>query len=80
MEPKSEGRHENDEDDYELDEGVDDIVEDDYVLAEDDHLPHVDQEVDPGHGDGPRTHPPHPAGPQVGMQGSPIRFCNIVIS
>ena len=67
MEPKSEGRHENDEDDYELDEGVDDIVEDDYVLAEDGHLPHIDQEVDPCHSNGHRTRSPHPAGLQVGL-------------
>ena len=62
MEPKGEGCHKDEEDDHKLEEGVNDVIENDDVLSEDGHLPHVDQEVDPGHGDGYCTCPPNPAG------------------
>ena len=62
MEPKSEGDHKNDKYDHKLDEGVDDVIEDDDVLAEDGHLPHVQQQVDSGHSDGYCRNPPNPAG------------------
>ena len=78
MEPKGKGCYENDEDDHKLDEGVDDVIEDDDVLAEDGHLPHVDQEVDPSHGDGHCTSSPHPAGLEVGLQFESIIQCRVV--
>ena len=68
MKSKGEGCHEDDEDDHKLDEGVNDVIEDDNVFAEDGHLPHVDQEIDPGHCDGHCTCPPNPAGLQVSLQ------------
>ena len=41
MEPKCERCHKDEEDNHKLQKGVNDIIEDDDVLAKDGHLPHV---------------------------------------
>ena len=60
MEAEAEGDDENDEDDGELEEGLEDVEEHDDVDAEEGQLPDVTKEVEPGqdHRDG--SHLPLP--------------------
>ena len=68
LKPKRKRQHKNYKYDHKLEEGVDDVVEDDDVLPNDLQLPHVQQKVNPSHSYGQRGHPPDPAGLKVSFK------------